>query len=170
MLPYSEVTGRHLPWIFFVPSGQRLLCLASIAPTRAIFAVGTVALNVARPAWVCTSVTETVPFALALNDFSTKLLSAFVATLWLQDVKDLSPLESGLAFLAMSAARRFASASRAIQPATTTEVAVAITSTAVRVAPRIAIPGFRRAQRRYCSRWVCRRAWTTRFRPWFLAS
>ncbi len=30
-------------------------------------------------------------------------LSAFVATLWLQDVKDLSPLESGLAFLAMSA-------------------------------------------------------------------
>jgi MFS family permease len=30
-------------------------------------------------------------------------LSVFVATLWLQDVKDLSPLESGLAFLAMSA-------------------------------------------------------------------
>ena len=30
-------------------------------------------------------------------------LSVFVATLWLQDVKGLSPLESGLAFLAMSA-------------------------------------------------------------------
>ncbi len=30
-------------------------------------------------------------------------LSVFVATVWLQDVKDLSPLESGLAFLAMSA-------------------------------------------------------------------
>ncbi len=30
-------------------------------------------------------------------------LSVFVATLWLQEVKDLSPLESGLAFLAMSA-------------------------------------------------------------------
>lgn len=29
-------------------------------------------------------------------------LSVFVATLWLQEVKDLSPLESGLAFLAMS--------------------------------------------------------------------
>jgi EmrB/QacA subfamily drug resistance transporter len=30
-------------------------------------------------------------------------LSVFVATVWLQDVKDLSPLESGLSFLAMSA-------------------------------------------------------------------
>ena len=30
-------------------------------------------------------------------------LSVFVATVWLQDVKDLSPLEAGLAFLAMSA-------------------------------------------------------------------
>jgi MFS family permease len=30
-------------------------------------------------------------------------LSVFVATIWLQDVKDLSPLEAGLAFLAMSA-------------------------------------------------------------------
>jgi EmrB/QacA subfamily drug resistance transporter len=30
-------------------------------------------------------------------------LSVFVATVWLQDVKDLSPLESGLAFLSMSA-------------------------------------------------------------------
>jgi EmrB/QacA subfamily drug resistance transporter len=35
-------------------------------------------------------------------------LSVFVATLWLQDVKDLSPLESGLAFLAMSAGVAFA--------------------------------------------------------------
>lgn len=30
-------------------------------------------------------------------------LSVFVATVWLQDVKDLSPLESGLSFLSMSA-------------------------------------------------------------------
>lgn len=35
-------------------------------------------------------------------------LSVFVATLWLQDIKDLSPLESGLAFLAMSAGVAFA--------------------------------------------------------------
>ena len=35
-------------------------------------------------------------------------LSVFVATVWLQDVKDLSPLESGLAFLAMSAGVAFA--------------------------------------------------------------
>ena len=37
-------------------------------------------------------------------------LSVFVATVWLQDVKDLSPLESGLAFLAMSAGVAFAGA------------------------------------------------------------